>query len=361
MTKVLIVHPDLQRLGGIETYYIKLFPRLNVSYESFPIARRAEERGILSRVSRIFSDYSKFWSRLDDSSINIVHLNPSLETKSFFREGLFLLLAKIKRKKVLVFFHGWSLDFQKRIDFMGGWFFRFIYGKANAFIVLAHSFSEKLKNWGIKSPIYSEVTIINDEVIEEFDFPSALNLRLKTPKKKILFASRLMQSKGIVTTMKAFQIIQEKGYEVELIIAGDGEFYEQAMLLAKKLEIENVYFLGSVSIDKVYEQMRTSHILCFPTEHDEGFPNTIVEAMAFGLPVLTRPMGGIADFFIAKTNGYITESTSPIDFANFMIKTIDNQENYRKMSKHNYDYAQNNFLASRSARRMEDIYKSLIK
>ncbi len=359
MAKVLIVHPDLKRLGGIETYYMKLFPKFKIDYESFSIARRPDEGGVFGRISRIFSDYIKYWSTLNDASINIVHLNPSLEVKSFLREGLFLLLAKIKRKKVLVFFHGWSLSFQSKIDSIGGWFFRLIYGKADAFIVLASSFSDKLKSWGINKPIYLEVTIISDEIMEDFDFQSTLKLRLQTPKKKILFASRLMKTKGVETTIKAFQIVQEKGLEVELVIAGDGDFYDEAQLIAKNLGLENIFFLGSVPIATIYEQLGNSHILCFPTEHDEGFPNTIVEAMAFGLPVITRPIGGVADFFISGTHGYISESTSADDFANFIIKTISEQENYQKMARQNYDYAQQNFLASRSAARLEQIYSSL--
>ena len=42
----------------------------------------------------------------------IVHLNPSLNPKAIIRDGLLLLLAKIFKKKIIVFFHGWDDNFQ---------------------------------------------------------------------------------------------------------------------------------------------------------------------------------------------------------------------------------------------------------
>ena len=359
MAKVLIVHPDFSRLGGIENYYLKLKPHFQISFESFGNSQRPGESGWLSRIKRIIGDYYRYWQKLSSPELEIVHLNPSLDTKMFYRESLFLLMAKLKRKKTLVFFHGWNRAFEARIDRTRGRLFRVLYGRSDAFIVLANTFAEALKRWGIRKPVYNEVIVINDDVVEQFDLSSTVAQRVASQQPKLLFPSRLLKTKGLDITIKALKLIQETHPEYGLDVAGDGEYLEVARELVKTLDVKHVNFTGILSGNDLHRLFHRANILCFPTQHDEGFPNTIVEAMAFALPVVTRPVGGIADFFQAGEHGYISTSTDEADFAQMLLKIINDVELYRKIAKTNFAYAQNNFLASQATRRLENIYLSL--
>lgn len=358
-TKVLIEHPDFQRLGGIEAYLLKLFPHLNVPYESFSIARRPGETGLLARVARIGRDYRKFWAMLSDRSIGLVHLNPSLERKSFYREAVFLWLARWRGRKTLVFLHGWDRDFQARLDRNRGRLFRLLYGKADAFIVLAASFADSLRHWGIVQPVHSEVIVIEDEVMASIDIEAAVSNRLSAARWRVLFASRLFRAKGILTVIEAMSIVQRSHPHFELLVAGDGELAGEARALAQRLQVKNITFLGVVSGARKYAVFRDAHLFCFPTEHGEGFPNVIVEAMAFGLPVVTRPVGGIPDFFKDGVHGCLTSSTAPEDFAQLIIRIAEDQARYQRMAHANHQYARSRFLASEAARRLENIYASI--
>jgi len=359
MEKILIVHPDFSRLGGIENYFRKISPNLKVTHESLGNSGRPDEKGLIDRLMRILSDYYRYWVKLSETDIDIVHLNPSLEPRMFYRESIFLLLARLRRKKILVFFHGWNTDFQQKIDAYNGIIFRLLYGKADAFIVLASAFTEKLQSWGVTQPIYTEVIVIEDEVVANFDLEKTLQQRMNSTMWQLLFPARLMRSKGILTTIKALKIVQQSCPQFGLLVAGDGEHAEEARNLVIKLGVDNVTFFGIVTGDKKYELFRSANILCFPTEHSEGFPNTIVEAMALGLPVLTRPVGGIPDFFRSGIHGYLTESTSPEDFAKLIIRVSENLEHYQTISRNNHDYAKKHFLASQAAANLENIYKAL--
>jgi glycosyltransferase involved in cell wall biosynthesis len=90
-------------------------------------------------------------------------------------------------------------------------------------------------------------------------------------------------------------------------------------------------------------------------------PGSVVEAMAFGLPVITRPVGGIADFFKDGEHGFITSSRRPDVFADLMERLLGNKKLYKKISLLNFQYAQSNFLASGAAARLEKIYDSVLK
>lgn len=359
MTKVLIVHPSFERLGGIESYLLKVCPHLGVSYASCPIAQRPGETGLMGRLSRIWNDYRRYWTMLSDRNIDIVHLNPSLEPKSFYREAVFLLMAKLRRKKTLVFFHGWRVGFQHRLDRRGGRLLRLLYGRADAFVVLATSFADTLRSWGITQPVHIETTVISDEAIADFDVQAILDARLKNPAWRLVLASRLMRTKGIGTTIEALKIIQQSHPEFELIVAGSGDYAEEALALTRRLDVRHVSFVGAVPGAEIYVLLRSAHIMCFPTEHDEGFPNAIVEAMAFGLPVVTRPVGGIPDFFQSGVHGYLTESTAPEDFARLILKVAQDQKRYRAMASANHHYARTHFLASQAAARLDRLYNAL--
>lgn len=359
MTKVLIVHPDFKRLGGIEAYFLKLSPCLNVSHESFPIAQRPGESGRLARLARILGDYRKFWRALSDRNIEIVHLNPSLEPKSFYREGLFHLMARLRRKKTLVFFHGWDPGFEEKIDAGDGRLFRRFFGNADAFVVLAASFADRLRKWGIAQTIHAETIVIEDSAIASVDVGATVEKRLDSPPWRVLFASRLFRTKGIMTVIEAMRIVLRSRPDFELQVAGDGELAGEARALVERYQLRNVAFLGVVKGAQKYEIFRNSHLFCFPTEHAEGFPNVIVEAMTFGLPVITRPVGGIPDFFQDGVHGYLTHSTAPEEFAKLIIRVAEDQERYRRMAHANHQYARTHFRASEAARRLERIYASI--
>ena len=107
------------------------------------------------------------------------------------------------------------------------------------------------------------------------------------------------------------------------------------------------------------ELLETANIFCFPS-YGEGMPNVVIEAMAFGLPVVTRRVGGLADFFKDGEHGFFTTSKDPIIFADFIEKLLVNQQLYEEISLNNYQYARSNFLASCAAKRLEEIYRSVL-
>jgi glycosyltransferase involved in cell wall biosynthesis len=84
-----------------------------------------------------------------------------------------------------------------------------------------------------------------------------------------------------------------------------------------------------------------------------------VEAMAFGLPVVTRPVGGLVDFFENGKHGFLIESQEPQIFADRIERLYTDSELYNTIAQYNYRYAQEKLLASKAVERLEKIYKSL--
>ena len=77
------------------------------------------------------------------------------------------------------------------------------------------------------------------------------------------------------------------------------------------------------------------------------------------MPVVTCPVGGIADFFKDGTMGYLVESKSPEAVAKQLELLIQDREKMLKICQYNYQYVQDNFLASKVANKLTEIYLSV--
>ena len=90
-------------------------------------------------------------------------------------------------------------------------------------------------------------------------------------------------------------------------------------------------------------------------------PTVVLEAMAFGLPVFTRNVGGLPDFFENGKMGYITDSLNAEDFAKALIPYIENTQLTQQVSHYNARYAKEHFMASRVAKELELLIKNYSK
>ena len=103
---------------------------------------------------------------------------------------------------------------------------------------------------------------------------------------------------------------------------------------------------------------KTSELYLFPT-YSEGMPTSVLEAMAFGLPVITRPVGGLKDFFENGEMGYMLESLDPEVYVHHIETLIKDVKLTKRISDYNYRFIKEHSLASKIAKNLEDILKSI--
>ncbi len=353
--RVLITHPDA--LGGVSNYYRQLRGRFTVPVHHFVVGRIRGKQGHLPRPLQMLADYWRFVKLLRKNSIDLVHLNPSLDPKSFIRDGFFALLARVNKKKVIVFFHGWNKSCEVRIERYFLWVFSSFFGKADALIVLSNEIKETLERWCVIQPIYKEVTVINDDELAGFNIQNALKKRQSSKTWRILFLARVIREKGIYETLEAFSLVQSKHPTVELVVAGDGEELDNVKSFTRARNFHNVTFAGYIRDEEKRRRFEEAHVFCLPS-YTEGCPVSVIEAMSYGLPIVTRSVGGLADFFENGEHGFISESLDPNVLAGQIEKLLVDKNLYEKISLYNYQYAQSHFLASDAVLRLERIYET---
>jgi glycosyltransferase involved in cell wall biosynthesis len=355
--KILIMHRDSDVLGGVEKYFLKMRDKFTEPKEYFTMGRRPGEEGSIAMTARMISDYWRFIVLLMRRRFDLIHMNPSIDQKSFFRDGIFHLICKLFRQKTLIFFRGWYTVFEATIR-RHPWLFRLFYAQADGFIVLSSEYENLIREWGARSPVFREVAVADDAELREFDIEKTLVERERANEWRLLFAARVTRDKGIYELAQAVSLLQKEVENVKLIVAGDSPEINEVKKFINDLGIEQVVFAGYVTGEEKDLLFKTSHVFCLPTYY-EGFPNAVVEAMAVGLPIVTRSVGGLKDFFVSRTHGFITDSKDPAVFAGFLRELITNPSLYKQISYNNYRYSQENFLASRAAARLQEIYKSV--
>jgi len=341
---ILINTPDLSFGGGVSNHYkgLKEYWTEDVRY-NFVGGRR----GIPGTLLLPF-DYVKFFCICLFSNIDVIVLNPSLGKTAIKRDALFLKIAKWFRKKVVVFFHGWNPAMVSEID-QNSVAFKWQVYRADLFLVLASSFKTDLQRWGIEKPIALTTTKVDNQLIKKVDITT------KQYDQNLLFLTRIEEYKGIFIALELFQKIKRNYPHARLTIAGDGSKLKAVKEYVKEHQLTSVTFTGYVEGDQLIEAFQNTSIYIFPS-YSEGMPTSVLEAMAFGLPVITRPVGGLVDFFENGKMGWMIDSLDSTDFVLSLEELLADPTKMLEMGHYNHEYAKQHFMAIEVAKSLEKLF-----
>lgn len=123
----------------------------------------------------------------------------------------------------------------------------------------------------------------------------------------LLYHGRVDRRKGVLELIEAIGLLTNQGRDVHLIISGIGPDLEAGKELSTALRLNNVIeFTGHVSYEDVPAVYRSADIFVSPT-WSEGFSNTILEAMASGLPIVAARAVGVVDCLTDQVNALFHE------------------------------------------------------
>ena len=352
--RILVNIPRPDRPGGVANYFRVLRDYLGADVDYFEAGSETGETGFFSSIRRLMSDYRRFAQTLRCGEHSVVHLNPSLGPKAAVRDALFLLIARSRSVSVLVFFHGWNADVLASIQRWYGPLFRLVMNKANSIVVLAEEFRTQILDLGVTTSVRVLTTCVDDSVFIDSEANDRDHRNIN-----ILYLSRLDHGKGVIESIHAFDAIRKDFPDAILNIAGDGPERVAAEKLVKDSQIENVNFLGYIEGAQKHDAFGMATIYFFPTFYGEGMPVAVLEAMAYGLPVVTRAVGGLKDFFENGQMGLITDSRSIEDLSSMLRKLVQDPAKCQQMGSFNREFARSNFAASAVAGKLRQLYSEI--
>ncbi|HRJ73353.1 MAG TPA: glycosyltransferase [Terrimicrobiaceae bacterium] len=182
---------------------------------------------------------------------------------------------------------------------------------------------------------------------------------------RFIQAARLVPKKGLSTAMHAFAAFAEKHPWSTFTIAGEGPMEEELRALAGALRIDDrVEFTGFLSQSALGNLFALSHVFLHPSETAnrdvEGVPNAMLEAMAWGLPVVATRHGGIPEVITDGANGLLCAEGDAQDVARAMFRLADEPGLCDRLSRHASESVRAMFSAPAQIAAIESIYGKAI-
>jgi colanic acid/amylovoran biosynthesis glycosyltransferase len=179
-------------------------------------------------------------------------------------------------------------------------------------------------------------------------------------------ACRLIDKKGLPVTLRAFASFLRHYPNATLTIAGEGPLLRQLKNLARELKIDgHVLFTGFISQEQLRDIYYASHIFLHPSEtgadgNQEGVPNSMLEAMASGLPVFATQHGGIPEAIENGVSGVLVPEGSADELACALLNAVQDPGFLSRVARAGAEVVREWFDLSAQARRLEDTYLGMM-
>jgi colanic acid/amylovoran biosynthesis glycosyltransferase len=183
---------------------------------------------------------------------------------------------------------------------------------------------------------------------------------------RVVQACRLIPKKGVATSLRAFAIFKKDNPGAEFVIAGKGPLQPELEMLAGGLGIlRDVHFVGFLSQPKLQQLYASSHLFLHPSEispnqDQEGVPNSVLEAMATGLPIVATRHGGIPEAVDHGRTGFLVSEEDHVGLANAMQLITSSPVVFKQMGERAHAAIAKRFGQDAQIDQLESFYEEAI-
>jgi glycosyltransferase involved in cell wall biosynthesis len=357
--KVLVLGPALDAISGVTTHVnLLLGSRLADDYElaHFQVGSEGRSEGRLSRWVRILaSPLSLFFAILAHHAA-IVHINTSLNARAYWRDLVYLAVAKLTFTRVVYQVHGGALPhkFFERSRLLTA-FLRLTLRIPDLVVVLAQV---ELRAYRQFVPHQTVVVIPNGIDCRPFEAVPIVRSFPDQPL-RLLYIGRIAREKGLYETLQGMRLATELGVDARLIIAGNGPEVPRLRRYAHALGLGSRVFISSPVFGKDKVTLLEGSDLFMLPSHAEGLPYALLESMAAGVPVIATDVGAIPDVVTDDTHGIVVPPRDAKAIANALAELSADRERISWMSRACRRRIRAAFSIDRVAAEFGEIYAAL--
>lgn len=345
--KVLLLGPDRRMIGGVPTHLNLLFGsdlarRFTLEHFQVGSDERGDE-GRLGVLARVASGPFRLAAAIARSGASIVHMNPSLSPKAFWRDLPLLAAAKLCGARVVYQVHGGAVSLLNRAVL------RVALRWPDVVVALGRAEQEELR-----AIVPGQEVALVPNAIDCRPF-----LRPRAPRNgplRLFHIGRLLKTKGVFEIVHGLAIARNRGVDATLVIAGDGPALPQLRQTGNELGLEkHITFAGPAFGERKVELTCAADVLLLPTYHSEGLPYALLEGMAAGLvPVVTR-IAAIPDVVTEGVHGLYVPPRDPEAIARAIARLDADRGALARMGAASRERA----LAEYSIERLADDFTAL--
>lgn len=171
-------------------------------------------------------------------------------------------------------------------------------------------------------------------------------------------AARLTAGKGVKTFLRAVRLLGERYPDVRFAIIGGGELEGPLREIARQLGIEEqVHFAGWR--DDVTRALKGCEVFVNASRLGEGMPNTILEAMIAGVPVVATDTGGTREAVVDGETGILVPRRTAEALAGAIASLLSDPVRAQEMGRRGRERARELFSVEGMVERMQRLYLEL--
>lgn len=338
--RVLMIGPAPDVPGGVGnwTRLILSNPPEGVTYEMIPtiVGRTSVEAyrglnarylvGVATNLLYFMKALKKIVHRTRKESFDLAHINFSINGSAFRKE---IVARRLLRVGVPYILHARAPRFDEFYSKLPSVYkkrFTLFFRRSSGLIILCSSSYDFYSSlFGRKEKIF--------HLIHPTPLPDELPARDYGTTLRLLFLGRMDQRKGPDRVLQAVSLLPaDVCAQVEVWMAGDGDV-ESVRQLAVSLGLSHQVHISDWIDPSTRDQwLRDAHVMILPTRA-EGAPMSLLEGIAWGLPVISSPVGGIPDFITDGQEGFLVPPDDIPAISQAIQRFVEDRDLLREMGR----------------------------
>ena len=288
-----------------------------------------------------------------DKSVAILHLHTAADG-SFWTTSRLAKLGHIMGKKVVLHIHASRFkDFYNESSEKKKQLILNILNDMDVLIVLSNSWKAWFASLGVSE---NKMTVLHNIT----DYPTEIvSAKVNDGKTHFLFLGAIGQRKGVFDILKTLSAHRDEleGH-IELRIGGNSN-EEKLNKSIEEGELQNmVKFEGWVGGERKLQLLNWADVFILPS-FNEGLPISILEAMSYGHPIISTPVGGIPEIVETGKNGILVTPGNCDEIYLAMKHYTDNQDQIPVEGNRSREIART-YLPDYVLNHLKKIYEGLI-
>jgi glycosyltransferase involved in cell wall biosynthesis len=356
---VLIVGPFPPPFGG-QSVLVKniIESRISKKFNLFLLNTNHQKPKIIFRIFYTFQFTVKLlFILLFSRHLCIVHIHTSAGI-AFYEKIIYVVLSRLFNKKVLIHIHGGIFrNFWKNSGKVGQYLILQILNLCHRIVVLSPGwekyFVKQIQTNTVVMSLPNSTKVENAVVFEKDKFCVSF-----------LYVGHLKPEKGLLDLLEAIQILlSQTSQSFRIRLMGEGDTHDNETLIRNaflRADIPNVEFLGLLTGEEKWHHFALADVFILPS-HSEDMPLTILEAMAFSLPVIATDVGVVNEVIENAVNGFLVEPCNGKMLAEKMKILAENSDLRKMLGAANFLKFTEKYSFQSYELKLEHIYEDVLR
>ena len=360
MSSVLLLGPDLRAVSGVSTHLNQLIGSKSILHRRlthFQVGSEGRDESAFSKAWRFLASPIQLLVRLIHERPEIVHVNSAMVPSAFWRDLVYVAVARAAGAKIVFQVHGGLLpeEFAAGSRFKRAMLARTL-RLADAVVLLAESerqayrtFVPEAKLCVVANAIDARALLDANRAVTAADRP----LRLA-------YVGRYTATKGVFDIVEAIAMLRDRDVAVSMRFAGSGPEEKRLRDRVSALRLDDrIRFEGAVFDERKDRLWLESDVFPFPTYHCEGLPYSLLESLAAGAVPVVCPVAAIPEVMTDGFHGLFVPPRDPAMLADAIERLHRDRDMLRRMSEAGRARVRSHYTSARLAADFDRLYGAL--